>query len=144
MKRVVYRLKLELNHWVASLFGGWITSSPVECQATLMSYLSVSSCVTPMWIYGPAASSCVLISVADLDCTSKQECVLITYQRGSISHLTTVCLLRSDRLTRNSILCPLSPASATIPISLLTSAQTGKRKESAYVKWASFAIHNAP
>lgn len=50
--------------------------------------LHVPSCVTPMWIYGPDASSCVLISVPDLDYTSTQECHLIAYHAGSISHLT--------------------------------------------------------
>ena len=41
-----------------------------------------------MWIYGPDATSCVLISVPDLDYTSTQECQLIAYHAGSISHLT--------------------------------------------------------
>lgn len=62
----------------------------------MLSNSNVSSCVTPPWIYGPAAHSCVIISVAKVDNTSTQECPLITYQSGSISHLTTACLLRSE------------------------------------------------
>lgn len=86
--------------WVESLeqFCGWITFGSVECHVTIMSCLSVSLCVTPTWVYGLAASSALLIPVPGLDYTSTVECTLITYHAVSIHHLTSVCLLTSERL----------------------------------------------
>lgn len=69
------------------------------CHVTPMSRLSVSSCVTPVYVYGLAASSAVLIPVPGRDCTSTLECAQIAYQAMSIHRTTSMCLLTSDGLT---------------------------------------------
>lgn len=102
-----------LNHWMASPFYAWITSSSVKCQPALMSNISVSSCVTPVWIYGPAACSCVIS--ADLGCTSTQECLLIAYQRGSIAYLTYCLFAQTDGFQAHS-----GPLGAAFPSVLIT------------------------
>lgn len=83
-----------------------------ECHVTIMSRLSVSLCVTPVWVYGLAASSALLILVPGLDYTSTVECTPITYLAMSIHHLTSVCLLTSERPTgwkKNVLSCDDEP-----------------------------------
>lgn len=83
-----------------------------------MSRLSVSSCVTPVCVYGLAASSAVLILVPGHDCTSTLECTRIAYHAVSIRRTTPLCLLTSDGLggmqqkVVNLTLSPLWPSAA--------------------------------